>query len=345
MDKFYNGTKLLSLKDINNNKPEIYMACSNRDAGKTTYFNRYCVNRFIKHKEKFVILNRFNYELDDCADTFFKNIGNLFFKGYTMTNKSMANGVYHNLYLNGENCGYAVSINNSDQIKKKSHLMSDAVRGIFDEFQSETYNYCPNEIVKFQSVHTSLARGGDAQVKYFPIIMMSNLVSLINPYFTEFNIGGRINKDTKFLRGDGFVLEINLNESAKKAQEESGFNRAFGSSQYNRYLKESVYLLDNYAFVDKPKGEGRYISTFIVDNTMYAIRCYDIENIIYVDTNVDVTFKHKIAVTTSDHMINTIMLDNNDMYLQKLRFYFKNGCVRFRDLKSKEAFILMIGMR
>ena len=80
MPKYYDGTKLLSMKDINGNKPEIYISTSNRSAGKTTYFNRFFVNRFLDKDEKFALLYRFNYELDDCADKFFKDISTLFFQ-------------------------------------------------------------------------------------------------------------------------------------------------------------------------------------------------------------------------------------------------------------------------
>ena len=40
MPQYYDGTKLLSMQDMNGNKPEIYISTSNRSAGKTTYFNR-----------------------------------------------------------------------------------------------------------------------------------------------------------------------------------------------------------------------------------------------------------------------------------------------------------------
>ena len=50
--EYYDGTKLLSLSDINGDKPELYLCTTNRTGGKTTYFGRYCVNRFIKHGEK-----------------------------------------------------------------------------------------------------------------------------------------------------------------------------------------------------------------------------------------------------------------------------------------------------
>ena len=52
MPQYYDGTKLLSMQDMNGNKPEIYISTSNRSAGKTTYFNRLCVNRFLDNGEK-----------------------------------------------------------------------------------------------------------------------------------------------------------------------------------------------------------------------------------------------------------------------------------------------------
>ena len=52
MGKYYDGTKLLSMKDINGNKPEIYICTTNRTGGKTTYFGRLCVNRWIEKGEK-----------------------------------------------------------------------------------------------------------------------------------------------------------------------------------------------------------------------------------------------------------------------------------------------------
>ena len=39
--KYYDGTKLLSMTDLNGKKPEIFICTSNRTAGKTTYFSRY----------------------------------------------------------------------------------------------------------------------------------------------------------------------------------------------------------------------------------------------------------------------------------------------------------------
>ena len=230
--KYYDGTKLLSMKDINGNKPEIYMCTTNRTGGKTTYFGRLCINRFINKGEKFGLIYRYNYELDDVTDKFFKDIGSLFFPNMTMTSKRRASGIFHELFLDEKSCGYAFSLNSADQIKKYSHLFNDIERMLFDEFQSETNHYCSDEVKKLLSVHTSVARGQGEQVRYVPVYMLSNPVSIINPYYIEMGISERLRDNTKFLRGDGFVLEQGYVDSASKAQKESGFNRAFSKNSY-----------------------------------------------------------------------------------------------------------------
>jgi len=337
MPTYYDGTKLLSMKDIEGNVPEIYICTSNRTAGKTTYFNRLCVNRFLDKGEKFALVYRFNYELDDIADKFFKDIGSLFFKNMEFTSKSKAKGIYHDLYLDGNNCGYAISLNSADQLKKYSHLFSDVERMVFDEFQSETNHYCSNEIKKLLSIHTSIARGQGKQIRYVPLYMISNPVSLINPYYVELGISNRLKDDTKFLRGKGFVLEQGFNETASQAQLESGFNKAFANNSYVAYSAENVYLNDSKSFIETPKGRGIYVCTLKYNGTDFAIREFTEQGIIYCDTNVDNQFTYKISVNSEDHETNYVMLKRNDLFLQQLRYFFEKGCFRFKDLRCKDA--------
>lgn len=335
--KYYDGTKLLSMKDINGNKPEIYMCTTNRTGGKTTYFGRLFVNRFIDKGEKFGLIYRYNYELDDITDKFFKDIGSLFFPTMTMTSKRRASGIFHELFLDEKSCGYAFSLNSADQIKKYSHLFNDIERMLFDEFQSETNHYCADEVKKLLSVHTSVARGQGEQVRYVPVYMLSNPVSIINPYYVEMGISERLRDDTRFLRGDGFVLEQGYVDSASKAQKESGFNRAFSKNSYVAYSSECVYLNDNKSFIEKPTGKGRYLATLKYKGTDFGIREFPEDGFIYCDDKPDATFNMKITVTTDDHEINYVMLKRNDLFLSNLRWYFERGCFRFKDLRCKEA--------
>lgn len=323
--------------DINGNKPEIYICTTNRTGGKTTFFGRLCVNRFLDKHEKFCLIYRFNYELDDCASKFYKDISTLFFPNTEMTSKRRARGIYHELFLDDVSCGYAISLNAADQLKKYSHLFSDVSRLFFDEFQSETNHYCQDEIRKLLSVHTSIARGRGEQIRYVPIYMCGNPVSIINPYYLELGISNRLKSDTKFLRGDGFVMEQGYVASASKAQLESGFNRAFSKNSYVNYSSEAIYLNDDKAFIEKPTGHSRYIATLKYKNNDYGIREFEDSGIIYCDDRADSSYNTRITVTTEDHQINYVMLKRNSFFLTTLRFYFERGCFRFKDPRCKEA--------
>lgn len=347
MGIYYDGTKLLSMSDIDGNKPEIYMCTSNRSAGKTTYFSRLCVNRFRDKNEKFILIYRFSYELNNIADKFFKEIQELFFPNFTMKSESRSKGIYHDLYLvkkgDEENkslwmhCGYAIALNYADQIKRLSHLFSDAVRMFFDEFQSETNHYCNNEVMKFISIHISIARGGGKQSKYLPVYMTSNSVTLLNPYYTELGIAPRLQKNTRFLKGVGFVLEQGYVEAASKAQEESAFNRAFSKSQYVQYAAQNIYLNDNESFVEKMTGSSTYVCTLRYKNSEFALRIFPNKGIVYCDDRADTTFKTKLAITTDDHTVNYVLLNSEKTFFATMRYYFDKGCFRFKNLRCKEC--------
>lgn len=335
---FYSGTKLLSLKDLNGNTPEIYLCTTNRSAGKTTFFNRYCLRRFITYGEKFMLLFRFEYELSDVAGKFFDDIERLFFNGHSMESKSRGSGKYQELFYDGKSCGYAVAINSAVNVKKLSHHFSDTTRMLMDEFQAEYNNYAPEEITKFQSIHMSVARGGGKHSRYVPVIMLSNTISLLNPYYAALGVTDRLRKETTFLRGNGWVLEQSICETAALAQEQSIFNRAFGGSAYQLYSSQNVYLNDNTAFIERPTGKSRYLATIKYKNEQFAVREYTELGIIFVDSrSVDKSFPLRLAITANDQELNYVILNHYRGFIQALRYLFEKGCFRFNSLLAKEA--------
>ena len=335
---YYDGTKLLSMKDINGETPEIFISSTNRSAGKTTYFNRLAVNRFKKSGKKFCLVYRFNYELVNCADKFFKEIGALFFKGQEMTEKRKANGIYVELFLDGVSCGYCVSINYADQLKKFSHLLADSDCMIFDEFQSETNHYVPDEVSKFMSLHTSIARGGGQQVRYLPVYMISNAVSIINPYYMSLGIADRIKNDTNYLKGDGFVLEQGFYENVARSQLESAFNRAFKGQQYLKFAAQNVYLNDNLNLIEKMTGPSDYIVTLKKGDRLYGIRRFRDTGLFYIDNRADETYPDKIVPAAAEQDIGYMLLGRSNLMISVLRSSFEKGYVRFKNQECKAVF-------
>lgn len=339
---YYDGTKLLSLKDANGQKPEVYFCVGNRTAGKTTYFNRWLVKKFKRDGEKFVLLYRTITEIKDVERSFFQDISGLFFPADEMTAKPILNGHAKELFLNGDSCGFAIPLNSSNTIKKNSHFFNHVSRIFFDEFQSETNTYVPRELTKFKSIHTSIARGQGKQVRYVPVILCSNAVSLLNPYFVDAGISTKLQLDTKFLRGDGYVVEQCYNESAGEAQRASAFNRAFSGGDYLDYSAENVYLNDSMTFIDKPVGRGTYLCTVKYKGKNFGILKYPEAGYIYVSRKADLSFMNKISLTLEDHSINYVMLKEYSWMIADFRFFFNNGCFRFADLQCKEAAMTML---
>ena len=338
MSEFYDGTKLLSMLDINGKQPEIYLTTGNRSIGKTTWFNRYAVKNFKTKHKKFCLVYRWNYELSDCADKFFKDIQRLFFPADTMEEKRRANNIFVELFLNGQSCGYCVTLNNADALKKFSHLLSDVDLMIFDEFQSENEHYAPNELNKLLSIHTSIARGNGEQVKRVPLYMLSNKVSIINPYFLSLGISDRLKDDTKYLKGDGFVLEQSYIEEVANMQLDSAFNRAFKNEDYVAYAAQNVYLNDKQTFIDKPSGFSTYIATIKHMGKDYSVRLYPKENIYYMDNSIDKDFNVKLTFNAASHQEEYVMVGMSSPYVAFFKRVFARGLFRFKNQECKHVF-------
>lgn len=178
--------------------------------------------------------------------------------------------------------------------------------------------------------------------RYVPVYMCANPVTILNPYYVEMDISTRLTSEVKFLRGHGFVLEQGYNEAADKAQKESGFNAAFSKNRYIAYSSEGTYLNDSLTFIEQPYGKSKYLATIRYKNCDYAIRSFDTLGIVYCDNKPDMTYPNKIAVTTDDHNINYVMLKNNEMFIINMRYFFQQGCFRFKDLKCKEAVLKLL---
>ena len=340
----YDATKLLSQTDINGNKPQLFLSTTNRSSGKTTWFHRYLIKRWKKHAEKFMIFYRFSYELSDVSDKFFKDIQKLFYPNDTLTHKTKAKGKYAELYLNEIPCGYAVAINDADSLKRYSHLFSDTERIFFDEFQSETNHYCPDEIRKFLSLVTSISRGSGKQVRYVPVYMVSNFVTLLNPYYIALDVADKLNLKTNFYKGNGFVIEQSFYKTVAQLQAESGIMQAFAKNDYTKFVKEKIYLNDDDTFIAQPEGRSRYVATLIFEGRYYSVREYKDQGILYCGDTYDKTFPKVLAITTDDMDINIVSIKQHGFLVNMFKTYFQYGAFRFKDQSCKSAIFKLLSL-
>ena len=172
--------------------------------------------------------------------------------------------------------------------------------------------------------------------------MLSNNVSILNPYFAELGVSARLQPNTNFLRGNGWVLEQGFNEGASKAQLSSKFMQAFSSNDYIGYLTSKEYLYNDNAFIEKMSGVSRYLCTFRFQGKEYSIREFPNEKVLYCDNSIDETYKLRFAVNVEDMLPTYTLRMPTDMFIQSFRRYFSNGCFRFKNMECKAALICLL---
>ena len=338
--KYFEAHDITEYKDADGNIPEILLIDGNRAAGKTTAFSRKFVSDFLEYGYKFMLVYRYANELNNIAESFFKDIKNLFFPDNEMTERTRANGAYIELFIDGKNCGYAAALNTAAKLKHYSHIFSDVHQMLFDEYQLENGYYLHNEIQKFVSLHMTVARGRGEVVRFVPVYMLSNSVSIFNPYYDAFGIGGRINSRTKVLRGSGFVLLRLVLQEVAQQQEKSAFNRAFKNTEYMQSATDNTFLNDESYNILKRETAGA-VPLFNYTEGTKTFTLFQISDQMHAKKSGGIPGIKTYGSRQQDRDGNILSIRGASIF-NRIRFYYQNGNITFNDTESKRVFMNLI---
>lgn len=341
--KYYNPDAIMQKKDINGNRPQYYMVEGNRSAGKTTGFLKKQLELFKKKKRHFALFYRTKTELRGCHNIY-KDVLELYPKlGSEMKSNNVAN-IYREMRLDGELCGFAIPISDPDSIKKYSAVFTKVDMVILDEFQKEDGRYLKKEMKKLLSVIQSISRGGGEQVRHVDVFLLGNKVNLMNPYYIYFGVYKRIQENTHFLRGDGWVCEFVFNESAADAIKASANYRAAKEDAYMKMAAENIYLFDNKAFIDKPTGKYKYMYTIVSDGEYIGVYDYWEVGIIYITKDYNPSFKMVITFNNKDHSTSSVLMSRSNFVLRGLKEFYELGLMRFDSMRTKNIIFDIIAI-
>lgn len=337
MPEYYSLEPILSKKDLDGKDPFMYLISTNRSAGKTTAVLIKFLEDFRAEGKQCCFFYRNQYEIG-AVSAIFKDVLNIYpHLGSYVETKSVAKGLMYQIFLDGEPFGMSVPLGNPDPIKKYSPMFADIWNILFDEFQTETGKYLSKETEKLIAVYLTIARGGGKQLRPVKLFMCANNVSIMNPYFVTLGIYKRLKSNTHFMRGNGWVAEFGFNESAASAIAESGIARAFQGDYMDFTYKQNVYLHDDKVFIQKPTGKSKYLFTIIYDGCQYGVREYWEDGFIYVSNKIDSSCKSVLSFKAGDHNQNSILISHYSNSWKYLMEAFKEGFLRFDDLKAKNA--------
>lgn len=338
--QYFEAHDVREYKDANGEIPEILLVDGNRAAGKTTAFSAKFVRDFLENGYKFLLIYRYKNELNNISESFFKDIRTLFFPANEMTERTKAKGAYIELYLDGKSCGYAVALNTAAKLKHYSHIFSDVYQMLFDEYQLENGYYINNEIEKFVSLHMTVARGQGQVVRFVPVYMLSNSVSIFNPYYSAFGIAKRINSKTKVLRGSGWVLlRLTMKEVARE-QEKSAFNRAFSETRYVGAATDNSFLNDESYNIEKKNIAG-YTPEFMIQDGPKLYTVFSRAQDYHVKKSGIIPGIPVFGLKQADRNGDARSIRHSYIF-GKLQALYSNGYITFADTESKSVFMSLL---
>lgn len=331
--EYYDVNRLINLKDLTGSTPSVYLVDGHRSIGKTTAIKRFLIKDYRKNLNQFIILKRYNVDLESAALSLWINFGEYFFPSLEYKYKKIYRGLLYELYINDTVCGFILAISQSNKIKDISNIFNQVGNIFFDEAQSEDGIYVSNEVNRVMSIYTSVARGYGEKNRAVRLILSGNRISLINPYYHELGINKRIKNNTRTLKGRGWVLERILSEDIDSKATLKAFNE-------NKYLKASSsdeYLLDNYAFIKKPKGCYKYLCSILHNNEWYCAKQY--LNYIYIENWHDKGFNLRVVIDRKQLIEGTVYISQVSYLKHYIKYYYDIGRITFDSLKSRNLCI------
>ena len=297
----------------------------NRGAGKTYGCKKYVIQRFLKYKKQFIYLRRYAKELKKIKK-FFDAVAKEFPEcEFKVKGKEF--------YINGELAGYCQELSTSKI--EKSNEFPEVETIIFDEFiiDKGVYHYLPDEVTNFLEFYETVARLRDVKVFF-----LSNAITMINPYFTYFNINIPFN-DKKIYAKDDKLIQIYNNVGFIKLKKQTRFGKLIDGTEYGNYNMNNTFLRDNKTFLKKKSGNCELFFTFKYKNEIYGVWKNLKEGEIFVSEDSDPTRKITYCITKSDLEPNMVLLTSlkQSKYFKYFLKWFEYGCVYYESQKIKQV--------
>ena len=347
----YDNTKLINSLDADGERPAFYIVCSReRGPGKTFSFSKLLINNFLEKGEKFILLTRNMGDLGNVAAGILDGYLQFEHPEISVEEKIQMKGVFSKIFMKSgkgedatcDECGYVIPIRACDQIKKISSMFYDATSFYFDEFQPmANATYLKDELGLLYNIYKSVARGDGSAIRYMPVYMASNTITLGNPYFEGLGLNGAIQSNTKFYKGHGVVFENCVVEGLAEAHKSSSIDRAM--SKYLERKSSNVWINDNDSLVAKPDNWGRsvYTCTIIYNDQQLGVYMYPVIGFRYISRKCDKNSPY-IYNLTLDGKLNFPLLRTTP-FLDTLRKEFFKGIVRVSDVGLQQMLMEIFG--
>jgi len=329
---YYNYSRLLGYNGTYN------VLIGNRGKGKTFGAKKKAIKDGILKGDQTILLRRYKEELATAKVTFFDDIRSEF-PGYDfriqgkvgqwshVIDRGFKEREWHTIII-------FVALSQSQNYKGSSFPNVKTI--IFDEFIIEKGStpYMPDEVKRFYGFYSTVDRWKDKTRVFF----LANSVSIMNPYFIEWNIVPEEN-DEFIIRKKGFlVCHIANNEDFNDEVKLTKFGQFIMDTEFEEYAVENKFADNSDQMLDDKDTKARYLFTLECKTGSFSVWYNFITNYYWIQSRLPKV--EKVYTIISDKMDNDKeLLSFSDKPLGNLRTAFRKGNMSFDNQVTRNTFM------
>lgn len=329
-------------------KAQVGICFGNRTAGKTVGHGIKMIDNFERNGETFMLLARTDKQLrDGYLEKWFRNkilnvrdddgVIERFVESHEIkfSNKEVV--------VDNEIMAYCEAISMSHEVKDTGAYI-DCYTIIMDEAvqigERVLYINRKPAIQRIFEIAQTVARGRKDAINTTNIVFIANVSDRDNWLFNELDINSFVRDDTKYTCQKGIVVEIVMNESAKREVEESVLGQIIKNSvsgkAYYEAAQENKYQ-DNKSFVRK---EGLNFSKLIIQLAISGryLGVFMAEDHIHIAL-IEKDSRSRIVTCEVIMHNEEINLELYGGWADILSEYYESGNCTFQTLEAKGMFL------
>jgi hypothetical protein len=309
-----------------------------RGIGKTYGAKRRAIKAAIYKGDQFIYLRRYKTEMTPARNTFFADISHLFpkwdFRVVGPEAQTAPARTRDSKKRQWRTIGYFVTLSTAQTQKSVSYEHVKTI--IFDEFiiENGALHYLPDEATIFTNFYSTVDRYKDKTVVWF----LANSVSIMNPYFLEYEI--RPDQESEFIvKNDGFIV-CHFPESAAFATSvyETRFGKFIKNTEYADYAVANTFEDNHENLLAGKDSKSKYLFSLECRNGIFSVWHNWINDEYFIQAKRPKNEPHMFTLLADKMDTNKNLVTLNDGPLQYLRTAFRSGRVSFDAPQTRNTF-------
>ena len=303
---YYNYDKIRSYNALMN------IIMTNRGFGKTYGFKDMAIKNFLKNGKQFMYIRRYKTDISkEKIELFFSDIQEKY-----PSHKFQVKG--KNAYCDGKLMGYFVALSTS--LNLKSVPFPNVTLMCYDEFVigGGSQQYIKGEVTIFaELMSTVIRKRNDCRV-----FLLANNISMVNPYFSYFDLKPKTNERFTLAKDGELVLEISTSDDFIQEMKLTKFGVLFKDTHYSDYAIDNKSLLDNNSFIEVyPLKECIPVCSITLEEKKVQIWLHKNNGNYYCNEKIIETTLN-FSLTQNDHT------ENSFLKTKLTNYPFFNNCIK-----------------